>query len=408
MLPSSVIQPQVKPTVYPILFAVSLVHLLNDSMQAVIPAIFPILKESMNLSYLQLGFIGFAMNLTASLLQPAVGLYSDRNPTPYALPFSMMLTFFGMLGLAFAANYAFVLLSVIFIGLGSAVFHPEAARVAHMAAGPRRGLAQSIFQVGGNAGLALAPIMTILIFVRLGQAGAIWFTAFAAAAIAVQLYISSWYKGYLLVNPRQPRRKSSLIDEGDLSRHKQIVFAIVLLIFLTFARSWFNAGITNYYPFYLMEKYGIALEQAQIYIFLFLLAGALGTFFGGPLADRFGKRAIIWFSMLGSAPLALMLPYANLFWSYVICFVNGFIILSSFSVSVVYAQELVPGKVGTVAGLITGFAFGMGAVGSVAMGGLADWFSLNFVMIFCSFLPLLGILTFFLPSDRKIHEWAKG
>ncbi len=395
----------VEKTLYRILFAISLVHLLNDSIQSVIPAIFPILKDSMHLSYTQLGFIAFTNNAIASLMQPVVGLYSDKKPSPYLLPLGMFATFVGMLGLAFSPNYLFVLISVILVGVGSAVFHPEGSRVAYLAAGPRRGLAQSIFQVGGNSGQSLAPIMTALIFAPLGQFGAIWFTVVAAAAIVVLMYIASWYKQALAVRARPEKPKRELSPEGTRRNHKRIGIAMALLVGFVFARSWYHAGISSFYPFYLMEEYGVSFEAAQIYIFLFLAAGAAGTFFGGPLADRFGKRNILALSMVGSAPLALLQPHVNLFWAYVICLVNGFIILSSFSVSVVYAQELMPGKVGTVSGLIIGLAFGMGAIGSAALGGLADVYGLKFVMLFCGMLPLIGLFTFFLPSDRKLREW---
>ncbi|WP_439644818.1 MFS transporter [Caldalkalibacillus mannanilyticus] len=263
-------------TMYRILFAISFVHLLNDSVQAVIPAIFPILQQTMNLTYLQLGFIGFALNMTASVMQPVIGAYTDRKPSPYLLPMGMVFTFFGMLGLALANQFYLVFLSVCLVGLGSAVFHPEGARVAYMAAGTRRGLAQSIFQVGGNAGQSLAPIMMILIFVPLGQLGAIWFTILAAVAFLVLLYIASWYTAKLRVD--QPKKKLQSVRAMSPARKKQVQMGILLLIFLVFARSWYHAGITNFYPFYLINDYGITINQAQIFIFLFLGAGAVGTF----------------------------------------------------------------------------------------------------------------------------------
>ncbi|UQZ86571.1 Fosmidomycin resistance protein [Paenibacillus konkukensis] len=398
-------QPGIKPTVMRILLAISIVHLFNDSIQSIIPAILPILKDTMRLNYMQSGIIVFSLNMTASIMQPVVGLYSDRKPSPYMLPLGMGLTCLGVFGLAFAPNYWLILLSVVLVGLGSAIFHPEGSRVAHMAAGSRRGLAQSIFQVGGNAGQSLASIMTALIFVPLGQRGAVWFMLVAGLAIVVQMYIARWYGGYLAAHPR--KAKSAAARAVSPTRKKQVTFAVVMLIFLVFARSWYHSGVSIYYPFYLMEKFHLSLEHAQIYIFLFAAAGAVGTFLGGPLADRFGRRNLIFFSMLGSAPLAMALPYANAFWAYVILLINGLIILSSFSVTVVYAQELIPGKVGTVSGLITGMAFGMGALGAVALGSLIDKFHLTVVMQMLSFLPLLGLLTFFLPSDRKLKAWAQ-
>lgn len=395
-------------TMYRILFVISFVHLLNDTVQAVIPAIFPILQQSMNLSFFQLGLIGFTLNMTSSVMQPVIGLYTDKKPSPYLLPLGMFCTFLGMLGLGFAPNLYFVLISVVLVGLGSAVFHPEGSRVAYMAAGSRRGLAQSIFQVGGNSGQSLAPIMTALIFVPLGQFGAIWFTILAALAMVVLFFVASWYREQLQVT-NVPRKKVKKGDTKEVSRErkKQVGFALVLLVFLVFGRSWYHAGVTNFYPFYIIEQYGLTIGQAQVYIFMFLAAGALGTFMGGPLADLFGKRNMIFFSMLGSAPLAMILPHVNQFWAYPIALINGFIVLSSFSVTVVYAQDLIPGRVGMVSGLIIGFAFGMGAIGSVALGGLADMYGLTSIMVACGFLPVLGILTMFLPSDQKLQEWGE-
>jgi FSR family fosmidomycin resistance protein-like MFS transporter len=397
--------PDVTPTVYRILLAISIVHLLNDSIQSVIPAIFPILMDSMKLSYTQIGWISFAINFTASIMQPVVGIYTDRKPSPYLLPLGMVSTFAGMLLLAFAPSYGLVLLAVSLVGLGSAAFHPEGSRVSHMAAGPRKGLAQSIFQVGGNSGQSLAPIMTKLIFIPLGQFGAIWFTGVAAAAIAVQMYVARWYKAFLLEAP--VKVKQTVTRTVNPQRRKQVLFAISMLIFLVFVRSWYSAAMSSYYAFFLRDDYGISLDHAQDFIFLFLAAGAVGTFFGGPIADRFGRRNLIFFTMLGSAPLALILPYVGVTWSYILLPLIGLILFSSFSVTVVYAQMLYPGKVGTVSGLIIGLAFGMGGVGGVVLGNLCDTFGTARVMELCGFLPLLGVLTFLLPSDRKLKEWSE-
>ncbi|MBS2967930.1 MFS transporter [Metabacillus sp. KIGAM252] len=395
-------RPSVNPTVYPILFAIGFVHLLNDTMQSVVPAVFPILERSMNLSYGQLGWIGFALSMTSSIMQPVVGWLTDKKSAPYVLPFGMGLSMIGMLGLAFAPNFGFVLLSVIFIGLGSAAFHPEGSRVAYMAAGGKRGLAQSIYQVGGNFGQSLAPLMTILIFIPLGQFGSIWFTLVAALAVFVLLFVSKWYSNQLI---RFPKTVKATVKTKTRKRTKQVGFAITLLVFLVFARSWYSAGISNYFQFYLIEDYGISIKEAQYFIFLFLASGVIGTFLGGPLADRFGKRNVILFSMVGSAPFALILPHVSLIWVYPLFFIIGVIILSSFSVTVVYAQELIPGKIGTVSGLIVGLAFGMGAIGSAFLGMLADVWGLYATMILCSVLPVIGILTVFLPSDQKLREW---
>ncbi|MFD0869772.1 MFS transporter [Paenibacillus residui] len=402
---AGIARPDPKPTLYRILFLVSLVHLFNDSIQAVFPAIYPILKDSMGLSYTKIGLLTFSLNFTASIMQPIVGAYTDSKPSPFLLPLGMVFTFAGMLTLAFAGNYTMMLLSVLLVGLGSAVFHPEGSRVSYMAAGSRRGLAQSIYQVGGNAGQALAPLMAIFIFYRLGLSGAAWFTVVAAAAIGVQMYIARWYRGYLAAHPPKPKTRGSRASGLQAERKKQITVALYLLVFLVFARSWYHAAISNYYSFYAIENFGISKETAQYFIFAFLAAGALGTLLGGPLADRFGRRNILAFSMLGSAPFAILLPFVGQVWAFVLLLLIGFIVLSSFSVSVVYAQELMPGKIGTVSGLIVGLAFGMGALGAVALGKLIDLTSISFTMIACGFLPIIGILTMLLPSDRKIREW---
>ncbi|MEK5111728.1 MFS transporter [Bacillus sp. FSL R5-0677] len=391
------------PTIYRILFAISFGHFLNDSMQAVVPALFPILEKTMNLSYMQVGWIAFALNMTSSIMQPVFGMYSDKKPSPFLLPLGMFSSMLGMIGLAFAPNFIIVIISVLFIGLGSAVFHPEGARVAYMAAGTKRGLAQAIYQVGGNTGNSLAPIFTALIFVPLGQIGSLGFTAFAAVGIVLLIFVSNWYRNELATGAVRRKKRAALEAENAIvSTH--IKFVILLLVFLTFVRSWYGAGIGNFYQFYLIEHYGLSIKSAQYFVFAFMIAGVLGTFFGGPLADRFGKKTIIVFSMLGSAPLALLLPHVSLVWVVPLFLCIGFISSSSFSVIVVYAQELVPGKVGMVSGLIVGLAFGLGALGSVVLGKLADIYSLQFIMLLCSCLPLIGLTSWLLPSDKKTIE----
>ncbi|MDQ4484588.1 MFS transporter [Bacillus cereus] len=391
------------PTIYRILFAISFGHFLNDSMQAVVPALFPILEKTMNLSYMQVGWIAFALNMTSSIMQPVFGMYSDKKPSPFLLPLGMFSSMLGMIGLAFAPNFIIVIISVLFIGLGSAVFHPEGARVAYMAAGTKRGLAQAIYQVGGNTGNSLAPIFTALIFVPLGQIGSLGFTAFAAVGIVLLIFVSNWYRNELATGAVRRKKRAALEAENAIvSTH--IKFVILLLVFLTFVRSWYGAGIGNFYQFYLIEYYGLSIKNAQYFVFAFMVAGVLGTFFGGPLADRFGKKTIIVFSMLGSAPLALLLPHVSLVWVVPLFLCVGFISSSSFSVIVVYAQELVPGKVGMVSGLIVGLAFGLGALGSVVLGKLADIYSLQFIMLLCSCLPLIGLTSWLLPSDKKTIE----
>ncbi|HDR7781700.1 MULTISPECIES: MFS transporter [Bacillus] len=391
------------PTIYRILFAISFGHFLNDSMQAVVPALFPILEKTMNLSYMQVGWIAFALNMTSSIMQPFFGMYSDKKPSPFLLPLGMFSSMLGMIGLGFAPNFIIVIISVLFIGLGSAVFHPEGARVAYMAAGAKRGLAQAIYQVGGNTGNSLAPIFTALIFVPLGQIGSLGFTAFAAVGIVLLIFVSNWYRNELATGAVRRKKRAALEAENAIvSTH--IKFVILLLVFLTFVRSWYGAGIGNFYQFYLIEHYGLSIKNAQYFVFAFMIAGVLGTFFGGPLADRFGKKTIIVFSMLGSAPLALLLPHVSLVWVVPLFLCIGFISSSSFSVIVVYAQELVPGKVGMVSGLIVGLAFGLGALGSVVLGKLADIYSLQFIMLLCSCLPLIGLTSWLLPNDKKTIE----
>ncbi|MED3552403.1 MFS transporter [Cytobacillus praedii] len=396
---------QNRETSYKILFIIGVCHLLNDSIQAIIPAMFPILEKSMGLSFTQLGLIAFALNMVSSILQPVIGMVTDKKPMPFALPIGLTFTLCGVLGLALAPRFEWIVLSVLFIGLGSAIFHPEGSRVAYLAAGSRRGLAQSIYQVGGNSGQAMAPLITALILVPLGQIGAAWFTAVAAVAVGLLLYIAFWYAKTLETHnalQKKPNKKESANQKG-LS--KAIWFSLVLILFLIFARSWYISGMTNYYAFYTIETYSFSIKQSQIFLFTFLVAGALGTFFGGPLADRFGKKLIIFLSMIISAPLTILIPFVPPFAAFILLLLTGFILMSSFSVTVVYAQELVPGKIGTMAGLTVGLAFGMGAIGSIVIGYLADRIGISNTMILTGFLPLLGLLTLLLPSDQKVNEW---
>lgn len=391
--------PSAAPTVYRILLAISLVHLLNDAMQAVVPALYPILEKSMALTYTQVGLISFAFNMTSSIMQPMVGYFTDKRPSPSLLQLGMLSSLVGMIGLALAPSFGWVLFAAMFVGIGSAVFHPEGSRVAHMAAGARRSFAQAIYQVGGNTGQSLAPLMTAFVFVPLGQPGAAWFMLLAVLAISVLFTVSRWYRQKLADGALVKKGKKGA-GEGDIVT-QNVKFAISLLILLVFARSWYSSSIANFYQFFLTKQNGLEIRDAQVFVFLFMAAGAIGTLFGGPLADRFGKWRVILFSMIGSAPFALLLPHVSLFWAYPILFIMGMILSSSFSVTVVYAQELIPGNVGMVSGLITGLAFGMGALGAVVLGNVADTFGLPTLMQWCSFLPLLGVLTFLLPKDRK-------
>ncbi|MBU8790696.1 MULTISPECIES: MFS transporter [Oceanobacillus] len=390
-------------TLYRILFIIGACHLLNDSLQAVIPAMFPILERSMGLSFTQLGLIAFTLNMISSVMQPLVGTFTDKKPLPYSLPIGLTSSMVGMLGLALAPNFWLVLVSVVFIGLGSAVFHPEGSRVVYLAAGNKRGLAQSIFQVGGNSGQALAPVITALILVPLGQIGAAWFTLIAGLAVVFLTYIAKWYRGQ--IQSIQAKKKKLAAKTHSRAVSKAIKSALIVLIFLVFARSWYAAAISNFYAFYAIDSYDLTIAKSQIYIFIFLAMGAVGTFLGGPLADRFGRRNVILFSLVASSPLSILLPYVGPIFAMILLATIGLFLMSSFSVTVVYAQELVPGKIGTMSGLIVGLAFGMGAIGSVALGYFIDLLGLSTTMIMASLLPLLGFLTFLLPTDKKVQEW---
>ncbi|MFD2616048.1 MFS transporter [Terrilactibacillus laevilacticus] len=387
-------------TIYSILFIIGICHLLNDTLQSVTTAMFPILEKSMGLTFTQLGLIAFTLNMVSSVMQPVIGWYSDKRPMPFALPIGLSSSLFGILGLAFANSFITIIISVIFIGVGSAVFHPEGSRVAYMAAGSRRGLAQSIYQVGGNSGQALAPVITALILVPLGQVGAVWFTFVAALAVLFLIYIAKWYSNRLLTTQKM-KLKKKVGEQRPIT--KSIILALLIIIFLIFARSWYGSAISNFYTFYAIKKYGLTIAQSQSYIFAFLFMGAVGTFLGGPLADRFGKRNVILFSLLAAAPLALILPFVGPHMAFIVLAVIGLILMSSFSVMVVYAQELIPGKIGMMSGLTVGLAFGMGAIGSVALGSLIDNFGLRPTMIGISLLPLIGILAVFLPNDKKLE-----
>ncbi|MFC5651604.1 MFS transporter [Paenibacillus solisilvae] len=385
-------------TVFTVLFAISLVHLLNDTVQSVVPAIFPIVQESLHFSFSQIGLIAFAMNITASLLQPFIGLYTDKRPLPYLLPVGVMFSLIGVVVLALAGSFAQMIIAVILIGIGSSVLHPESSRVAYLAAGPRRGLAQSIFQLGGNFGQSLAPILTALIFVPLGQFGIIWFTFAAAAALVVQTIVAKWYKNHIVNRPKAAR---TIRSSRPLSP-KIMILSMTILIMLLFSKFVYLASMTGYYAFFLKDHFNLTTERSQLFIFALLAAGTLGGFVGGPLSDRFGRRNMIWFSILGTAPFSMVLPYANELFSAILCICIGFILLSGFSVIVVYGQELLPGKVGMVSGLFFGVAFGLGGIGSAILGAMADHFGLTFVIQICAYLPLIGLLAAFLPTDKQL------
>lgn len=387
--------------VYPIMFAIGVCHLFNDTLQAVIPAMFPVLELELGLTFTQLGLISFALNIVASLLQPVVGYISDKKPMPYALPLGMMSSFVGMAGLALAPQYWMILVSVIFLGLGSAVFHPEGSRVSFMAAGSKRGLSQSIYQVGGNSGQALAPLISAFILVPLGQKGAALFLVVAAVGIFLLSKISAWYKKQL-EEEKLSNRKRTLLSSLPALTKKQIGVALALLMVIIFARSFYVTNMTNFYIFHLMKNYGMTIKEGQLIIFIFLALGAVGTLFGGPMADRMGRRNVIILSMAVPIPLCLLLPYVPVWAIILLLIAIGFFIMLSFSVTVVYAQELVPSKIGTMAGLTVGLAFGMGAIGAVIIGILMDYIGVYTTMIVVSTLPIIGLVALALPKDRKI------
>ncbi|MGN6400460.1 MAG: MFS transporter [Flavisolibacter sp.] len=383
-------------TVFPILLAISFSHLLNDTIQSLIPSIYPLVKTSFHLSFSQVGLITLTFQLAASLLQPFVGFYTDKKPQPFSLATGMSCTLIGLLLLSFAQSFGWLLVSVGFIGIGSSVFHPEASKVAYMASGGRRGLAQSIFQVGGNTGSAIGPLLAAAIIVRYGQSHIAWFSLLALLAIVVLINIGKWYLHNMhLIKPKA--LKGGDKSEQHLSR-TTIVFSIVILMVLIFSKYFYLASMSSYYTFYLMDRFHVSVQSSQVHLFIFLFSTAAGTFIGGPLGDRFGRKYVIWFSILGVAPFTLLLPHVNLFWTTIFSVFIGFILSSAFSAILVYAQELLPGKVGLVSGLFFGFAFGMGGIGSAILGALADHTSIQYVYKVCAFLPLIGLLTGFLPD----------
>ncbi|MGN6638526.1 MAG: MFS transporter [Mucilaginibacter sp.] len=383
-------------TVFAVLFTISLAHLINDMLQAVVPSVYPLIKEKYHLSFTQVGLITLTYQLTASLLQPFVGFYTDRTPRPYSLAIGMGFTSLGLFAAAFAGSFVYILFAVSLIGVGSSIFHPESSRVAHIAAGGRKGLAQSIFQLGGNAGSAIGPLFAAIIVAPHGQLYIVWFCIAAILGIIILSGIARWYQQHL--NSRaQNQGKVPAEAIHSLSR-KKVFFSLFILLILIFSKYFYLACITNYYTFYLINKFQLTLQQSQLYLFAFLGAVAAGTLFGGALGDRFGRKYVIWISILGVAPFTLMLPYASLFWTGALSVFIGLILSSAFSAILVYATELVPGKVGLIAGLFFGLAFGMGGLGSAVLGKLADQTSINYIFKICAFLPLIGIFTGLLPN----------
>ncbi|WP_207005320.1 MFS transporter [Trinickia mobilis] len=384
---------QVQRTVYSVLGAISFAHLLNDMIQSLILAIYPMLKASFSLSFGQIGLITLTYQITASLLQPLVGHFTDRRPQPYSLPIGMGFTLTGLVLMSVAPNFGVLLVAAALVGCGSSVFHPESSRVARMASGGQHGLAQSLFQVGGNAGSSLGPLLAALIVIPHGQRSIAWFSVAALVAIVVLAQIGRWYKQH----PATKKSRNAQAARHALPRGR-VMFAMSVLVLLVFSKYFYLASINSYFTFYLIDKFHLPVQAAQIHLFVFLAAVAAGTIIGGPVGDRIGRKYVIWVSILGVAPFTLLLPYANLFWTSVLTVVIGVVLASAFSAILVYAQELIPGKVGMVAGLFFGFAFGLGGVGAAVLGQLADATSIGYVYKVCSFLPLIGVLTVFLPD----------
>ncbi len=381
---------------FAVIGAISFSHLLNDLMQSLIPSVYPILKDNYALDFGQIGMITLAFMFTSSLLQPVIGAYTDKYPKPFSLALGMGFTFAGLILLSVAHHYWVILLAAGLVGTGSAVFHPESSRIARMASGGRVGMAQSVFQVGGNLGTAIGPVLAALIIVPFGQGSIAWFSLVAALAIVVLWQIGRWYE------PRIAQRKgahTSLPEDGSSSARTMV--ALTVLMVLLFSKTFYTASIGSYYTFFLMQKFGVSTQASQIYLFLFLGASAVGVFFGGPLGDRFGRKYVIWFSIIGALPFTLALPYVDLYWNAVLSIVIGFIISSATPAIIVYAQELMPHRLGMISGLFYGMAFGFGGIGAAVLGQVADWKDINFVYQVCAFLPAIGLLAIFLPQMKR-------
>lgn len=386
-------------TAFRILGALSVCHLLNDTMQSLIPAVYPILKTTYHLDFGQIGLITLTSQLTASLLQPLIGLVTDRKPMPFSLPVGMAFTLTGLLMISHAPTYLFVLAAVAFVGMGSSVFHPESSRVARMASGGKHGMAQSLFQVGGNAGTAMGPLLAAYIVLPQGQRSIGWFSVVALVAMAILTWIGRWYQAHRVTRAANKKRAAAA---GQEVSQKRAVFALGVLVALVFSKFFYMSSLNTYYIFFLMSKFHLTVRSAQLHLFLFLFAVAAGTIIGGPVGDRIGRKRVIWWSILGPLPFTLMLPYANLFWTAVLSVAVGLLLASAFPAIIVYAQELFPGRVGTVSGMFFGLAFGLGGLGAALLGKLADATSVEMVYRMCAFLPAIGLLAAFLPNlERK-------
>ncbi|HTJ98427.1 MAG TPA: MFS transporter [Bordetella sp.] len=391
-------------TAFKVLGAISVAHLMNDMIQSILLAIYPMLKDSFSLSFSQIGLITLTYQIAASLLQPCVGLYTDKRPLPYSLPVGMGFTLVGLLLLSVAPSYPIILIAAVLVGTGSSVFHPESSRVARMASGGRHGLAQSLFQVGGNVGSAMGPLLAALVIIPRGQGSVAWFSLAALFGMLVLIGVGRWYAG----NSWRLKPKARAASGRPALSRARVTATLGVLAVLIFSKYFYLASLNSYFTFYLIDKFDLSVRSAQMYLFIFLAAVAVGTVVGGPVGDRVGRKAVIWTSILGVTPFTLALPYANLFWTGVLVAVIGLVLASAFAAIVVYAQELVPGKVGTIAGLFFGFAFGMGGVGAAVLGHIADVTSITFVYKLCSFLPFLGMMAVFLPDMERHGRPAKA
>ena len=392
---------------FSILIALSVSHLLNDTLQSLIPSIYPLIKDSFKLSFFQIGMITFVYQMMASILQPFVGHFTDRKPQPFSLIIGMSFTLIGLLCIAFANSFYMLLFSVGLIGVGSSVFHPEASRIAHLAAGDKHGTAQSIFQLGGNAGSSLGPLLAALVITPFGRYNVAWFGIAALLAIFIMYKVGQWYHVKIKENLKKVKQKTAALQHSLSSRQKY--FALVILMLLVFSKYFYLASMTSYFTFYLIDKFHVSDQVSQLFLFLFLVSVAAGTMIGGPVGDRIGRKYVIWASILGVAPFTLLLPHANLFWTGVLVVFIGVILSSAFSAILVYAQELVPGKVGMISGLFFGLAFGMGGIASAVLGNMADKMGIQAVYNICAYLPLIGIITVLLPDIehkgfRKRHD----
>jgi len=385
-------------TVYGVIFAIAFCHMLNDMMQSLLPAIYPNLKASLGLNFGQIGLITFVFQVTASLLQPLVGLYADKRPMPLALPGGTLFTLAGLAVLSVAHAYPVLLLGACLLGMGSSIFHPESSRVARMASGGRHGFAQSMFQVGGNTGQALGPLAAAVVVARWGQSSLAAFALMAMLSGAILWNVGVWYKQHGLA--RLTAANKARAEFPPLPRGRA-AFGIFILMVLITSKFLYLSSLSSYYTFFLIERFHLSVQAAQLHLFAFLAAVAVGTFVGGPIGDRFGRKYVIWFSILGMLPFTLMLPFANLFWTGILSVIIGLVMASAFPAIVVYAQELLPGRLGMVSGLFYGFAFGMGGLGAALLGALADATSITFVYKVCAFLPMIGLLTMFLPNLAK-------